>query len=112
MGKLKKINCEICGESNKKNLHLHHIVERTEVNCDNSDFNLACLCPSCHSKIHTNGIRIIGVFPSTKPGGRLLIYVNELGICNVPGMENAEPYYVPKTLSMKIPEIYIKDKNE
>ena len=101
---LEKKFCEICGESNKKILQNHHIVERSETNCDNSDFNLATLCPNCHTKIHTKLIRIIGVFPSTKNGGRLLIYVNELGICNVPGMENAEPYYIPKTVSMKIPE--------
>jgi hypothetical protein len=106
---LEKKFCEICGESNKKILHNHHIVERTELNCDNSDFNLACICPSCHAKVHAKLIKLIGIFPSTKNNGRLLVYIDERGICNVPGMEEAEPYYSPKPIFMKI---YDKETDE
>jgi hypothetical protein len=97
-----KIECEICGEGDSNILHRHHVVERGEINTSNDDFNLAVICPSCHSKVHDGSIRIIGVFPGTKPPtGRILVYVKD-GICNVPGMENAEPYFVHKPTTMKI----------
>lgn len=96
-----KICCEICGEKNKDILHRHHITEQIDTNCTNHPFNLAVVCPTCHSKIHNENIKIVGVFPSTKQAGRILIYIKD-GVCNVPGMENAEPYYVAKTISMKV----------
>ena len=43
-----KTECEICGENNKATLHRHHIVERTEINTSNDDFNLAIICSNCH----------------------------------------------------------------
>lgn len=95
-----KEQCEVCGESNVKLLHRHHIVERTEQHSDNDDFNLAILCANCHTLTHAGDLRIVGVFPSTKPPGRILVYVLN-GECNVPGMEDAEPYYIPKNESMK-----------
>lgn len=96
-----KLHCEVCGESNQKVLHRHHIVERTEQHSDNNDFNLAILCSNCHNKLHAGEIHIIGVFPGTKPPtGRILVYVNEKGECNVPGIK--EPYYTPKNPSMKV----------
>lgn len=97
-----KIMCEICGEDNKNVLHRHHIVERTEINSNNDDFNLAIICSNCHNLVHAGEIKIIGVFPGTRPPtGRILVYVKD-GVCNVPGMENAEPYYTPKPQLMKV----------
>jgi hypothetical protein len=104
-----KIECEICGEKNSKILHRHHLVERIELNTNNSDWNLGILCPSCHSKVHSGSIRIIGVFPSTKPPtGKTLVYVKD-GVCNIPSLEHAKPYYQPKPESMAL---FIKEENE
>jgi 5-methylcytosine-specific restriction endonuclease McrA len=99
--KLEKINCEICGEKNKEVLHFHHIIEQTDTDCSNNPWNISIVCPSCHSKIHNKNIKIIGVWPSTKAQGRLLIYIKD-GICNVPGMKNEVPPHLPKNESMKI----------
>jgi len=88
-----KTCCEVCGNTNKKILHRHHIVPRANANSDNSDWNLAILCPNCHSATHCEQINIIGVFPSTS--GKILVYVKD-GVCNVPGLENSKPYYTPK----------------
>ncbi len=103
--KLEKINCEVCGESNKDILEFHHITEQTDTNCSNENFNIAILCPTDHAKFHNNDIKIIGVFPSTRTQGRILVYINELGECNVPGMENSKPYYKSQAKSMKIRKI-------
>lgn len=105
-----KTECEICGEKDTKILHRHHIVEQTELHTDNSDYNLAIICPSCHSKIHTGTIVIVGVFPSTQPPlGRTLVFINENGECNVPALKDAKPYYTPKTKQMKY---NLKEENE
>jgi hypothetical protein len=101
MAKRPKIQCEVCGEGNKKLLHRHHIVERTDLDSNNDDFNIAIVCANCHTKIHTGDLEIIGVFPGTRPPtGRILVYKMN-GVCNAPGMENAKPYYHPKAQSMK-----------
>lgn len=102
MSKRPKIQCEICGEKNKNILHRHHIIPKTDIRCTNDDMNLAILCPSCHSKTHDGTIKIIGVFPSTKPSGKMLVYVGEDNVCNVPALQNAEPYYNPQPRSMKV----------
>ena len=92
--RLEKLVCEICESTDRKILHKHHIVERTDPNTSHDDENLAILCPSCHSKIHIGAIEIVGLFPSTKqPYGRTLVY-KEGGVCNVPGLD--EPYCEPK----------------
>ena len=95
-----KIACEICGESDPATLHRHHIVERTELHSDNDPYNLAVLCANCHNKTHDGSIKIIGVFPSTKPpAGRTLVYsIN--GVPNIPGLDKA--YYTPKPKASKI----------
>jgi hypothetical protein len=99
MGKLEKIQCEICGETDTKILHRHHIVPRTDPNTSHDDMNLAVLCPNCHSKTHSGEIEIVGVFPSTQqPYGRTLVFKKD-GKSNVPGLD--EPYYKPKAKSMK-----------
>ncbi len=81
MAKMKKYKsiilnkCEINDCNETENLHLHHIIERTELNTNNHVFNLAILCSNCHGKIHSKAIKIIGLFPSTKqPNGRSLVY--------------------------------------
>lgn len=100
-----KIECEICGEKDSNILHRHHIIERTELHTNNSDWNLAIICPTCHSKVHDGSIKIIGVFPGSKPpSGKILLFIKD-GICNVPGMEDAEPYYKPKPVATKLRNI-------
>jgi hypothetical protein len=99
---LEKISCEICGENNKAVLHKHHIVERTNPDTTNHDYNLAVICSNCHNLIHDKQINIIGLFPSTKPPyGRILVYERD-GISNVPGL--TETYYKAKAPSMRIYE--------
>lgn len=98
--KLEKICCEICGEKEKSVLHKHHIVERTEVHTNNHDYNLAVICSNCHNKTHAGLIKIIGLYPSTKPPyGRTLIY-EEYGKSNCPGIDSA--YYVPVPKAMRV----------
>jgi hypothetical protein len=98
--KPKKIDCEICKESNKSVLHYHHIVERTDPNCTDDWGNVCIICANCHNRVHNNEIKIIGVFPSTKlPYSRTLVFeIN--GVSNVPGITS--PYYIPKASSMKV----------
>jgi len=91
--------CEIDGCEETLNLHKHHIIERTEINTNNHSFNLAILCPNCHAKTHSNVLKIIGVFPSTKlPNKRTLVY--ELN-----GKKNIDidlPYVEFKNKSFKV----------
>ena len=99
--KLIKNKCEIdsCDVTDPKLLHLHHIIERTEINTTNHDFNLAILCANCHAKTHSGSLKIIGVYPSTKlPNKRTLVY--ELN-----GIKNIDldiPYIEFKNKSFKI----------
>ena len=75
--KLIKNKCEIesCNVSDPNLLHLHHIIERTQINTTNHPSNLAILCANCHALTHTGKLKIIGVYPSTKlPNCRTLIY--------------------------------------
>lgn len=75
--KLIKNKCEIefCQINDSRLLELHHIVERTKIATTNHNFNLAILCGTHHAMTHTNRLKIIGVFPSTKlPNGRTLVY--------------------------------------
>jgi hypothetical protein len=98
--RLKPSICEICGEKNTAVLHKHHIVERTDPNCTDDWGNVCIICANCHNKVHDEQIKIIGVFPSTQlPYKRTLIY-EENGVSNVPGI--TEPYYRPKSESMKV----------
>lgn len=98
-----KLFCEIegCGVTNPALLHKHHIVERTELGTCNDDFNLAILCGNHHLLLHSGGLKIIGVFPSTGKSGRTLIY--ELnGIANVPDISVS--YFKHRPIQMKLPE--------
>lgn len=97
--KLIKNKCEIDECNETENLHLHHIVERTEVNTTNHPYNLCILCPNHHSYTHSGKLKIIGVYPSTKlPNKRTLVY--ELN-----GVKNIDinvPYIEFKNKSFKI----------
>lgn len=100
--KLIKNKCEIegCNITDPNLLHLHHIIERTEVNTTNHNFNLAILCANCHALTHGGKLKIIGVYPSTKlPNSRTLIY--ELnGQKNIEGIDI--PYVKFENKSYKI----------
>ncbi len=104
-----KTNCEIngCDVKNSKLLHRHHIIHRTELNTNNSDWNTAILCANHHIMTHTGELKIIGVFPSTSNiYGRMLVYVKD-GVCNVPALEHAQPYYQPSPEAMSL---FIKEE--
>jgi len=96
-----KTQCEVCGEKDSVILERHHILERTNINCTNDDYNTGILCPSCHSKLHSGRLRIIGVYPGTRPPtGRVLVY--ELD--GVKNLDLDEVYFTPKPASMKVPD--------
>lgn len=100
--KLIKNKCEIetCQVSDPNLLHLHHIIERTEVNTNNHDFNLAILCANCHALTHSGRLKIIGVFPSSRqPNKRTLVYELD-GKRNIDGIDS--PYVEFKNKSFKI----------
>lgn len=102
MSKLVKNKCEIesCNVTDPKLLELHHIIERTQLNTTNHDFNLAILCANCHAMTHTGRLKIIGVYPATlPPNGRILIYELD-GKRNIEGID--KPYIEFKNKSFKI----------
>jgi len=83
--KLIKSKCEIesCNVVDVALLELHHIIERTEENTTNNEFNLCILCRNCHGLTHSGRLKIIGVYPSTNPpNGRTLVYELD-GIKNI-----------------------------
>jgi hypothetical protein len=94
---LNKCEIENCNET--QFLHKHHIIERTEINTNNSTWNLAILCPNHHTYTHHGRLKIIGIFPSTKlPNNRTLVY-------ELDGKKNIdidEPYIQFKNKSFKI----------
>lgn len=90
--KLIKEKCEIetCTVTDPNLLHLHHIVERTEINTTNNPFNLAILCANCHALTHSGRLKIVGVYPSTRlPNARTLVYELD-GKANIEGIK--KPY--------------------
>lgn len=70
-----KIACEICGFSDLRIVHRHHIIPRCDPRCHNGANNLACLCPNCHSGVHAGDILILGVYSSTN--GRCLVWYHK-----------------------------------
>jgi hypothetical protein len=94
-----KIECEVCGEKDTDILERHHIIPRTDLECTNDDFNLAVLCRNCHGKLHAGNLKIIGVFPGTKPpSGRILVYELD-GVKNI---DIDESYFTPKPKSVQV----------
>lgn len=99
-----KLRCEIegCSITDEYILHRHHIVEKTEINTSNHDFNLAVVCANHHNMIHAGRLEIIGVFPGTRPPtGRILVYKLD-GVCNIPELEHMEPPYRHEPIGMKV----------
>lgn len=99
--KLIKNKCEIetCDVTDPNLLELHHIIERTEINTTNHNFNLAIICSNCHKLTHSGRLKIIGVYPSTlPPNGRTLVY-------ELDGKKNIDidiPYIEFKNKSFKL----------
>ena len=95
--KLIKNKCEIDGCEVAECLHLHHIIERTEENTTNHQYNLCILCPTHHSFVHSGKLKIIGVFPSTKlPNMRTLVYELD-GKRNIDGIDESIIKFTPKS---------------
>lgn len=92
-------SCEICGCKDLSTLQKHHIVERTELNTNNYDFNLAVICGNCHLLVHSGVIKLIGIYPCTNENRRILIYSKD-GVKNVEGID--EPYYIPEAPRRKL----------
>jgi hypothetical protein len=87
--RLIKNRCEIdgCGMTDPNALHLHHIIERTEQNTTNHNYNLAIICANHHELVHAGRLRIIGVYPATiPPNNRILVYELD-GKRNVEGID-------------------------
>ncbi len=87
--KLIKNRCEIegCGVTDPNLIHLHHIIERNQNNTTNHDMNLAIICANHHETVHSGRLKIIGVYPSTRPpNGRTLIYELD-GERNISGID-------------------------
>jgi len=98
---LNKIICEVCGIDDKTILEKHHIIERTEIDTSNNDYNLAVICSNCHSKHHFGNLEIIGFISSTKrPYGRTLIY-KLIDILNIEGMEDFVIRIKPKQTKIR-----------
>lgn len=72
--KLKKEFCEICNETKKSTLHIHHIIPKCDERCTNNNYNLAVLCANCHNLVHSGEITIIGVYSSTNKNGRNVMF--------------------------------------
>lgn len=69
--------CEIegCGVDDPACLHRHHIIERTDIETTNDDFNLAILCANHHAMTHAGNLKILGVMHGNRPPtGRILVY--------------------------------------
>lgn len=100
--KLIKNKCEIetCNISDSRLLELHHIIERTDLNTTNHNFNLAILCGNCHALTHAGRLKIIGAYPSTKlPNKRVLIYELD-GKRNIEGIDFPYVEFKPKSLKI------------
>lgn len=60
-----KVCCEICNLNKKAILHRHHIIPRVDPRCVNKDYNIAVLCPNCHSRVHSGEFIIIGTYQTS-----------------------------------------------
>lgn len=53
--------CEMCGDTESP-LHAHHrIYERNRMAWEYEDYDLACLCDSCHSRWHEDRDRLLRI---------------------------------------------------
>ena len=53
-------------------IHKHHIIPKSDPRSSNNDNNLAIVCPTCHARIHTGEIIVLGVYQTT--GGTIPIW--------------------------------------
>ena len=81
--------CDVCGDI--EFLEEHHIRGRKIKNA-NLPFNIANICPNCHTKIHLGEIVIENWVQST--GGRMLIW-HKRGEASVTG-NDAVPHLIRK----------------
>jgi predicted HNH restriction endonuclease len=72
--KLKKEHCEVCFETKKSTLNIHHIIPQCDERSSNNNYNLAVLCANCHNLVHSGDITIIGVYSSTNNNGRSVLF--------------------------------------
>lgn len=101
MKKLIKNKCEIlgCNITDPELLHLHHIIERVQVNTSNEPGNLAILCPNHHGMVHAGNLTILGVVSATiQPNNRILVYILD-GVKNI---DVEVPVYYVKTNKFSI----------
>ena len=82
MGLRPKEKCEICGLKKSTILHRHHIIPRVDERSTNYDYNLAILCPNCHSLVHSGEYIIIGVYHTS--GGTKPIWFHKNGVAPFP----------------------------
>lgn len=69
--------CQICREDTYELLDVHRWRIEGKDGGKYSNSNCICACVKCHRLIHTNNIKIIGVFNST--AGKLLNYIDSDG---------------------------------
>jgi len=75
--KKKSKECKICGEKRYELLDSHRWHITGKDGGKYTTINTLCLCVQCHRLVHSEKIKIIGVFHSTK--GKLLNYIDEKG---------------------------------
>jgi len=92
IGILKPVSrCEICG-TDKELLQSHHITSKC-YGGSNSVWNLAFICPNCHSSVHEGLVIIEGKFMSTK--SKVLIYRNQ-GEDSITGLPDPKVHIVKR----------------
>ena len=67
-----KRTCEVCGLTDLRLVHRHHIIPRCDSRCTNGLGNIAFLCANDHVRVHAGDIVILGVYDSTN--GRCLVW--------------------------------------
>lgn len=87
---LNKCEIEECDICDPHLLELHHIIPRIEQNTTNNLMNIAILCCLHHRMIDNGRLKIISLFPSTRPPNwRTLVYILD-GKKNI---DIDEPYF-------------------
>ena len=92
----RKGQCEICGETNRAVLDLHHIIPRTDERSTDLMSNLAYLCSNHHREVHAGIYVIEGWYMTT--GGRKLYWHRE-----------NEPYNIRPGIIFRDGQVIIKE---
>lgn len=77
--------CEVCGFDDKRAIHAHHIIPKTDPNCTDHTSNLAFVCANCHNLIHSNEIIIEGRYLTTN-GNKLFWHRQNESFTIIPGV--------------------------